>query len=73
MTDPTLRIRYTLALAGRRRTPADVQTLELDGTLAEVPGRLPTGADVLFIDDLAVGETIHWTRWPSAIRPGAGG
>jgi hypothetical protein len=49
-----------------------VLTLDVDGTLADVPGRLPAGAYVLFIDDLAVGETVHWTRWPSAIRPGAG-
>jgi hypothetical protein len=70
-THPTYRIRYTLDLSGRTRSPADVRTLDLDGTLAEVPPRLPDGAYVLFIEDLAVGETIHWTRWPPAIRPGA--
>ena len=73
MTDPTFRIRYTLGVTGRTRTPADVRTLDLDGSLAEVPGRVPVGAYILFIDDLAVGETVHWTRWPNAIRPGAGG
>jgi hypothetical protein len=70
---PTYRVRYTLALAGRRRSPSDVRTLDLSATLAEVPGRLPAGAYILFIDDLAVGETVHWTRWPAGIRPGAGG
>jgi hypothetical protein len=50
-----------------------VRTLDLDGTLTDLPQRLPSGAYVLFIDDLAVGETVHWTRWPVAIRPGAGG
>ena len=73
MTDPTYRVRYTLTRTVRPRSPADVQTLDLDGTLADVPGRLPAGAYILFIDDLAVGETVHWTRWPNAIRPGAGG
>jgi hypothetical protein len=75
MTEPTYRVRYalSLSLAGRTRTSADVRTLDLDGLLAEVPGRLPAGAYVLSIDDLAVGETVHWTRWPIAIRPGAGG
>jgi hypothetical protein len=73
MNDPTYRVRYTLSLSKRPRSPADVQTMDLDGPLAEVPGRLPTGAYVMFIDDLAVGETVHWTRWPNAIRPGAGG
>jgi hypothetical protein len=73
MMDPTYRIRYTLAVTGRTRSPADVRTLDLNGTLAELPARLPAGAYVLFIDDLAVGETVHWTRWPSTIRPGFGG
>jgi len=73
MPATTYRVRYPLALAGRTRSPADVRTIDLDGTLADVPGRLPSGAYVLFIDDLAVGQTVHWTRWPSAIRPGAGG
>ena len=71
ITHPTYRVRYTLDLNGRKRAPADTRTLDLDGTLAEVPGRLPAGAYVMFIDDLAVGETVHWTRWPLAIRPGA--
>jgi len=70
-THPTYRVRYTLDLDGRRRTPADTRTLDLDGSLAEVPTRLPAGAYVMSIEDLAVGETVHWTRWPSAIRPGA--
>jgi hypothetical protein len=49
-----------------------VLTLDVDGILADIPLRLPDGAYVLFIDDLTVGETVHWTRWPLAIRPGAG-
>jgi hypothetical protein len=73
MIDPTYRVRYTLSVTGRPRSPAEVRTLDLDGPLSEVPGRLPTGAYILFIDDLAVGETVHWTRWPAAIRPGGGG
>ena len=72
-THPTYRVRYTFDLAGRTRAPTDVQTLDLDGPLADVPGRLPAGAYILFIEDRAVGETIHWTRWPLAIRPGATG
>ena len=73
MTHPTYRVRYTLARTEWRRSPADLCTLDLDGSLADVPGRLPAGAYVLGIDDLGVGETVHWSRWPSAIRPGAGG
>jgi hypothetical protein len=71
MTKPTYRIRYSLTLSGGGRSPADTRTLDLDGPLAEIPGRLPSGAYVMSIDDLAVGEAIHWTRWPLAIRPGA--
>ena len=71
-TVPTYRVRYALSPARGPRSPAEVLTLDVDGTLADVPDRLPAGAYVLFIDDLAVGETVHWTRWPLAIRPGAG-
>jgi hypothetical protein len=72
-TNPTYRIRYATTPARGPRAPAEVRSLDVGGTLADVPGRLPAGAYVLFIDDLTVGETVHWTRWPSSIRPGAGG
>ena len=72
-THPTYRVRYAVSPPRGPRSPADVRTLDVAGALADVPGRLPAGAYVLFIDDLAVGETVHWTRWPLVIRPGAGG
>lgn len=71
ISGPTYRVRYAVSPATGPRSPADVRTLEVAGTLADVPDGLPAGAYVLFIDDLAVGETVHWTRWPLAIRPGA--
>jgi len=60
-TSPTYRIRLTLSPARGPRCPAELRTLDMDGTLAEVSDRLPVGAYVLVIDDLAVGETVHWT------------
>ena len=71
-TVPNYRVRYALSPARGPRSPAEALTLDVAGSLGDIPGQLPVGAYVLFIDDLAVGETVHWTRWPLAIRPGAG-
>jgi hypothetical protein len=66
----TYRVRYSMAPSGFPRSPRDVQTIDLEGGLDDVPGRLPAGAYILFIEDLAAGRDVHWTRWPKAYRPG---
>jgi hypothetical protein len=50
-----------------------VETVDLAATLESIPTLLPVGAYILYIEDLLVGELVHWTRWPFAIRPGFGG
>ena len=35
--------------------------------------KLPTGAYIMYIEDAADGQNVHWTRWPKAYRPGFGG
>jgi hypothetical protein len=52
------------------RSPTDVRSIDVDGELDQVPDRLPAGAYILYIEELAIGRDVHWTRWPKAYRPG---
>ena len=70
---PKYRIRFSLKPSGQNRTPADVQTIDLQAEMDKIPGMLPDGACIMYIEDLNVGENVHWTRWPKAFRPGFGG
>ncbi len=71
--NPTYRIRFSLKPSTRARTPADVETVDLNAELEQIPGLLPTGAYIMYIEDLLVRENVHWTRWPKSYRPGFGG
>lgn len=66
----TYRVRYSLTSAGFPRAPSDVSAIDLAGALDDIPGQLPAGAYILYIEDLAAGRDVHWTRWPRAYRPG---
>ena len=46
-------------------------TADISCELADLPERLPEGAYVLAIEDVAAGRDVHWTRWPTVFRPGA--
>jgi hypothetical protein len=70
---PTYRVRYSVVFNGRPRSPADVQAVDVESDLAGVPERLPAGAYILSIEDMAADRPVHWTRWPTAYRPGFGG
>jgi hypothetical protein len=41
--------------------------------LDHIPAQLPPAAYIMYIEDLATGANVHWTRWPKAYRPGFGG
>ena len=69
----TYRIRYSLMPSTQSRTPKDVESVDLSAELEAIPGLLPAGAYIMYIEDLQVGEYVHWTRWPKAYRPGFGG
>jgi hypothetical protein len=66
------RVRYVLTASTFPQAPSLARSVELDGTLDQVPGQLPAGAYILSIEDLAAGRDVHWTRWPEAFRPGYG-
>jgi len=63
------------AARGRRSGTgaADVETLDVEGGLDQIPGQLPAGAYILYVEDLTGDRNVHWTRWPTAFRPGFGG
>ena len=67
---PRYRVQYSLVRSGRPPTPAEVLTLDTEGDLDAIPGQLPPGAYIMYIEDLVAGQGIHWTRWPHAFRPG---
>lgn len=69
MMSPLFCVRFTL-LVDRRPGPADVLSADYPGPLADLPGLLPPGAHVLSIENLVERRSVHWTRWPAAIRPG---
>jgi hypothetical protein len=47
--------------------------MDLRAELDQLPDLLPAGAYIMYIEDLAQGANVHWTRWPKAFRPGFGG
>ena len=69
---PTYHVRYSLSRAGIVRSPADVQSLDVDVELDQIPGLLPDGAYIMYIEDVNDKRAVHWTRWPAAFRPGFG-
>ena len=69
----TYRVQFSLKPSGQRHTDGDVETIDLQTDLDHIPGLLPPGAYIMYVEDLAAGQYIHWTRWPKAYRPGFGG
>jgi len=67
------RVRYSLKPSGEHHDGVDVQTTDIDTDLDGIPGRLPAGAYIMYVEDLKVGQNIHWTRWPMSYRPGFSG
>jgi hypothetical protein len=67
---PSFHVRFSLSRPGIVRSPADVQSVDLDVELDQIPGRLPAGAYIMYIEDVTAGRPVHWTRWPTAFRPG---
>jgi hypothetical protein len=70
---PTYRVRYSMKKSGQAHATKDIETIDLHVDLDQIPGLLPAGAYIMYIEDLQVGEHVHWTRWPQAYRPGFGG
>lgn len=69
---PTYRVRYSLKTSSNSRSPADVQSIDLEAELDQVATLLPEGACIMYIEDLVGNASIHWTRWPKEYRPGFG-
>ena len=69
----TYRVRYSLTPSVFPRAPTDVVTVTLNVELEAIPGLLPATAYIMSIADEAAGCDVHWTRWPTAYRPGFGG
>ena len=68
----TYRVRYSLKPSGQHHGGADVATADVEGELEAIPGRLPPGAYIMYVEDLTAGRDVHWTRWPKSYRPGFG-
>lgn len=69
---PSYHVRYSLSRAGIVRSPSDVQSIDVDAELEKIPGLLPDGAYIMYIEDVVARRPVHWTRWPAAFRPGFG-
>jgi len=70
---PTYRVRYSMKASGVTRSPVDVVSVDLAADLDQIPGLLPASAYIMYIENLTAGQSVHWTRWPKAYRPGYGG
>ncbi len=68
----TYRVRYSLKPSGQHHGGADVTSLDVEGDLDSIPGHLPAGAYIMYVEDLTGGRDVHWTRWPKSYRPGFG-
>lgn len=62
------RVRYSTHPSARS---GDMLTADVECELPAIPGRLPAGAYILYVEDLTEGRNVHWTRWPTNIRPGS--
>jgi hypothetical protein len=69
----TYRVRYSLKESGVHHGAADVQTTDVRADLDHLPEHLPPGVYIMYVEDLAAGQDVHWTRWPKSFRPGFGG
>jgi hypothetical protein len=69
----TYRVQYSLKPSGQSHAAKDVETIELEADLDQIPGLLPATAYIMYVEDLTAGQNVHWTRWPMAYRPGFGG
>ena len=68
----TYRVRYSLKPSGQHQTGLDVRTEDIQTDLDHLLECLPPGAYIMYIEDLAAGQNLHWTRWPKSYRPGFG-
>ncbi|MCE9568074.1 MAG: hypothetical protein K8U57_39230 [Planctomycetes bacterium] len=68
----TYRVRYSLKPSGQHQTGADVITADFQTELDGIPGLLPQGAYIMYVEDLTADRAVHWTRWPKSYRPGFG-
>ncbi len=66
----TYRVRYSPKPSSHHHGSADVLTVDVEGDLDAIPGLLPTGVYIMYIEDLTMGQNVHWTRWPKSYRPG---
>ena len=73
MVRQTYRVQFSLKPSGLSRSSADVETIDLQADLDNLPGLLPPGAYIMYVEDLTAGQNVHWSRWPNAYRPGFGG
>jgi hypothetical protein len=68
----TYRVRYSLKPSGQHHSGTDVTTVDVEDNLEGIPGCLPAGAYIMYVEDLTGGRDVHWTRWPKSYRPGFG-
>jgi hypothetical protein len=68
----TYRVQFSLKPSGQSHAVDDVETIDLQTDLDHIPGLLPPGAYIMYVEDLAARQYVHWTRWPKAYRPGFG-
>ena len=64
------RIRYSMQSLAHMRSPADVKTIDLQADLEKVPGLLPSGAYIMYIEDLTQRQNVHWTRLAQGLPAG---
>jgi hypothetical protein len=67
------RVRYSLKPSGQPHFSADVETVDLQADMDQIPGLLPSAAYIMYVEDLTAGQNVHWSRWPKSYRPGFGG
>ena len=70
---PTYRVRYSPKPPGTTQSAADVRAADVRSDLEHIPEHLPPGVYIMYVEDLAAGRDVHWTRWPTSYRPGFGG
>lgn len=66
------RVRYSMKPSAQHHNGVDVATADVEGDLEAIPGLLPAGAYIMYVEDLTGGRDVHWTRWPKSYRPGFG-
>lgn len=69
----TYPVQFNLKPSWQSHATADGETVDLQAHLDNLPGLLPPGAYIKYVEDLTAGRNVQSTRWLNVYHSGFGG